>query len=334
MMPPLSIAMPVSESSQVGEARRHFARLAAEAGLSEKDCARVSLIVTELGTNLVKHARNGELLARSLAAEEGTGIVIHSIDRGPGMRNLDECQQDGFSTVGSSGIGLGTLKRQADTFDLYSLEQVGTVIAVSVVASPAPTSGLEISQINAPAPGETSCGDASMLLRHGPGATLMMIDGLGHGPHAAAAADEAMRIAREYAGKPPVELISLIHEALKKTRGAAVAIARINPPTCQLSFCSVGNISTSLVRYGHSKTLPTTNGIVGHMLSRLEAVSQPWTGLDLLVMHTDGLHAHTKVYSQPGLLVRPVSLIAGMIYGQQKRGRDDASVLVARTSKK
>ncbi|HEY9249970.1 MAG TPA: ATP-binding protein, partial [Rariglobus sp.] len=120
-LPPAALALPVSENSQVGEARRQIVRLASDGGLSAGDCARVGLIVTELGTNLVKHARNGELLARTLAGEGGVGVVIHSIDRGPGMRSVEECQRDGFSTAGSSGIGLGTVRRQADTLHIYSL---------------------------------------------------------------------------------------------------------------------------------------------------------------------------------------------------------------------
>lgn len=327
---PASIALPVSETSQVGEARRQFTRLASESGLSAEDCARVGLIATELGTNLVKHARNGELLARSLANEGGVGLVIHSIDRGPGMRNLEECQHDGYSSAGSSGIGLGTLRRKSDTFQIYSLEGVGTVIAVTVVASPPPVSRMETGLIIAPLFGETACGDAGVVLIQGAHTTFVMIDGLGHGPHAADAADEAVRVARQHAGEAPGDLILTLHEALKKTRGAAVAVARIDFRAKELCCCSVGNISTSLVRYGYSKTLPSSNGIVGHILSRPETVVMPWTGRDLLVMHSDGLHAQTKVYNQPGLLVRPAPLIAGMLYGQQKRSRDDASVLVAR----
>lgn len=330
-LPPAALALPVSENSQVGEARRQIVRLAADGGLSAGDCARVGLIVTELGTNLVKHARNGELLARTLAGEGGVGVVIHSIDRGPGMRSVEECQRDGFSTAGSAGIGLGTVRRQADTLHIYSLERVGTVIAAGIAASPPPPNGLESGLIIAPAPSETACGDACAIAPQAGHTTLLMVDGLGHGPFAADAADEAVRVMRAQAGRTPAELILSIHDALKKTRGAAVAVARIATAARELSFCSVGNITASLVRYGHSKTLPTGNGIVGHILPRPETVTLPWTGRDLLVMHSDGLHAQPRVYDQPGLLVRPPSLIAGMLYGQQKRGRDDASVLVVRT---
>ncbi|MET0263950.1 MAG: SpoIIE family protein phosphatase [Rariglobus sp.] len=328
-----SIALPVTEKSQVGEARREVTRLATEIGFSADDCARVGLIITELGTNLAKHARNGELLARSIANEGGVGLAIYSIDRGPGMRNIEECQGDGFSTAGSSGIGLGMLKRQSTTFQIYSLEQVGTIIAVTVTPAklqPVAPNGFEIGLITAPAPGETACGDAVVIVRHGAAITCMMADGLGHGPNAAEASDEAVRIARKNPSMNPGDLMTAINDALKKTRGAAVAITRIDTQSRQFSFCSVGNIATSLVRYGASKTLPSGNGIVGHIMPRIENVVMPWTGQDLLVMHSDGLHTHTKTYNQPGLLVRPAPIIAGMLYGQQKRGRDDASVLVVR----
>ncbi len=141
-----------------------------------------------------------------------------------------------------------------------------------------------------------------------------------------------MRIARAHPDRDPADLMLLVHDALKKTRGAAVSIVRITPQTSRLAYCSVGNIATSLVRHGYAKTLPTGNGIVGHMLPRLETTVLPWTGHDLLVMHSDGLHTHTQTYSQPGLLVRPLPVIAGMLYACQKRPRDDASVLVLRST--
>lgn len=330
---PPAIAIPVSEPGQVGEARRALTRLATDAGLSADDCARIGLIATELGTNLVKHARHGELLARTRLNEGGPGVVIHSIDRGPGMRNLQECMQDGFSSAGSSGIGLGTLRRQADTLDIYTLEKTGTVIAITVGVGNAPRPRLhplEIGLIIAPAPGEILCGDAIVVTRHNHATTFTAVDGLGHGPNAADAACEAVRIAREHPAAEPGQLLALIHSALRKTRGAAVAIARIDSQSRLLSFCGVGNIAAALVRHGGSKTLPASNGIVGHIMPRTESITLPWSGKELLVMHSDGLHAHSATYSQPGLLVRPASLIAGMLYGQQKRGRDDASVLVVR----
>lgn len=332
MIGPPSIAFPVTEASQIGEARRAFTRLAAQSGLSEEHCARVGLIVTELGTNLCKHAKNGELLGRTLSAEGITGLDIHSIDRGPGMGNLDLCRQDGFSTSGSSGIGLGSVQRLADTFHAYSLVPGGTVIAASVVMTVPPARGLDLGLIIAPAPGETVCGDSSGVERRGSRLLFIMADGLGHGSEAEAASAEAVRLARLEAELPPAELMTRLHEALRKTRGAAVALVAIDPAAGRLAYCSVGNTSTLLARPGGVQTLPTSNGIVGHVLPRLETVTLPWTGREVLVMHSDGINTRETVYQQPGLMVRPATVIAGMIYARQKRGRDDTAVLAARVN--
>jgi anti-sigma regulatory factor (Ser/Thr protein kinase) len=332
MIPVTSLVFPVTESSQIGEARRAFMRLAAQSGLPEDHCARVGLIVTELGTNLCKHAKNGELLGRSLTAEGIAGLDIHSIDRGPGMHNLDLCRQDGFSTSGSSGIGLGSVQRLADTFHAYSLASVGTIITTSVVLSEPPPHGLELGMVIAPAPGETVCGDSAGVERRGRRLLFVLADGLGHGPEAAEASAEAVRVARLGAEDAPAVLMARMHDALRKTRGAAAAVVSIDPDAGRLAYCSVGNTSTLLVRPGGVQTLPTSNGIVGHVLPRLETVTFPWTGRDLLVMHSDGINTRDTAYQQPGLLMRPVKVIAGMVYGRQKRGRDDAAVLVARIS--
>ena len=71
----------MGDASRVGEARRHAALLAGRAGLDEEDAGRVALIVTELGTNLLRHATQGRLL---LAVHEGSRMVeAIAIDAGP-----------------------------------------------------------------------------------------------------------------------------------------------------------------------------------------------------------------------------------------------------------
>jgi hypothetical protein len=108
-----------------------------------------------------------------------------------------------------------------------------------------------------------------------------------------------------------------------------VAVATVNRQTRQLLYSSVGNISTMIVRAGAGKLLPATNGIVGHAMRRSDEMALPWASDGMLVMFSDGLRTQLQLDLYPGLFARPPALIAGMLYGQYKRGRDDASVLVA-----
>lgn len=322
-------ALAMHDNSQVGEARRVAVRLAESARFDEERTTRVGLIATEAATNLVKHAKGGELLLRAFEGGGGAGVELLAVDRGPGMFNVQRCLEDGFSTAGSSGTGLGATRRLADVFDLYSLPQAGTVLLARVFRAPRGAAAeAEAGAVIVPLAGETASGDACAFRLAADHSSYLMVDGLGHGPHAADAAQEAIRIFRRAPERSPKAMMETIHDALRKTRGAAVAIATVDRRTRQFRYVSVGNISTTIVRAGAGKLLPSTNGIVGHAMRHIEEMVLPWTG-DGLLMHSDGLRTQARLESYPGLFARPPMVAAGMLYAQHKRGRDDASVLVA-----
>ena len=130
-------AYAVEDSSQVGSARRAALDLAGHVGLPEERAGRAALIVTELATNLAKHARSGELLLRAIQTNGGgapEGIEILAIDRGPGMRDLPRAREDGYSTAGTLGHGLGSIERQSDFFQIYS--QPSGTVAVAQLSWP------------------------------------------------------------------------------------------------------------------------------------------------------------------------------------------------------
>ena len=111
-IPSDQICMPVTESSQPAAARRAAVALAQDADLDEPAVGNLALVVTELATNLVKHARGGELLMRRLGAEGQEGIEVLSLDKGPGMSDIARSLGDGYSTAGTPGTGLGAVSAQ------------------------------------------------------------------------------------------------------------------------------------------------------------------------------------------------------------------------------
>lgn len=123
-----TIARPVTEESQVGEARRIAVALAAELGFNETDRGKVAIVTTEAAKNLVNHAREGELLLQTLKTAAGYSIEIVALDRGPGMANVGQCLRDGFSTAGTPGTGLGAIKRLSTFFDIHSVPKQGTAL--------------------------------------------------------------------------------------------------------------------------------------------------------------------------------------------------------------
>ncbi|HAA29686.1 MAG TPA: serine/threonine protein kinase [Cyanobacteria bacterium UBA8553] len=329
-----SIALPISESSQVGEARRKAIAFASRLGFNETARGKVGLVVTEVANNLAQHAQDGVLVLQSLEKNNIAGVEILALDKGPGFDNIKECLQDGFSTAGTSGTGLGAMMRLSNFFDIYSLPQVGTAILAHLWASPLPLNqprdNLQLGAVYLPKTGEEVSGDAWASAHSDHRSLLLVADGLGHGPHAANASLEAVRIFRENLHRSPKEIIEIAHAALRKTRGAAVAIALIDFEHQTVCFAGVGNIAATILSTERNRSLVSHNGTVGHEVRKIQEFIYPWPKGGLLVMHSDGLGTQWRLDRYPGLFTRHPSLIAGVLYRDFKRGRDDVAVLVAR----
>lgn len=331
----LTLVLPVSEASGAGEARRRVAALARAAGLDETDAARAALVATEVAGNLAKHTTaGGMLLVRALGVDGGApGVEIVAADAGPGIARVSEALRDGFSTAGSPGTGLGAIARQSQAFDLHSLPGSGTVLLSRVLSRGAaePAQGLELGVVNVPAPGETVCGDA-WAHTEGPGGTtaLLVVDGLGHGPGAAEAAAAAVAAFRAVPDLSPAVRLERLHAALRGTRGAAAAIAEVDPARGELRYAGAGNISGVLAGPAGTQSLVSHNGTLGSQVRAFQEFVYPWREGALLVMHSDGIATRWSLERWPGLVARHPSLAAATIFRDFLRGKDDATVVAAR----
>ena len=235
---------PIGDRSQVGEARRRVVELAARVGLGEVPREKLALLVNELGTNLVKHAGGGELLVRALPGRPALEIL--ALDKGGGMASVEECFRDGHSTSGSAGTGLGAVRRLASFVDVYSSRPGGTAIVAHVAApeGSAPAARRwEVGAVCVSKAGEEVCGDGWATVDTADGYRLMMADGLGHGLGAADAAHAAVRCFERDPTLGPAAQVSAIHQALRGTRGAAVAVVNIDRRAGVAIFAGVGNIA-------------------------------------------------------------------------------------------
>src|SRR4051794_25187070 len=118
----------VKDPSQVAEARRMAGDLARRSGFDEVDAGRVALVATELATNLVRHGGGGTLVAESFEDADGSGVELLSLDKGPGMADVQRSFSDGYSTAGSAGTGLGAVSRVADRCVVFSRPGEGTAL--------------------------------------------------------------------------------------------------------------------------------------------------------------------------------------------------------------
>ncbi|HYG74933.1 MAG TPA: SpoIIE family protein phosphatase [Planctomycetota bacterium] len=325
-----SKAVAVAEQSQVAEARREARNLAASIGLSESDRERVSIVATEMATNLVKHTPGGGALIAGVLPGR-SGIQLMALDKGPGM-DIERCIPDGFSTAGSAGTGLGAIRRLSSVFDAYSFNS-GTVVLSHIYAKgeqPGKSGELDVGAVSVPMAGEEVCGDGWEVWQNENRCVAMVVDGLGHGVQAYDAAMEARRIFSLCAGKSGIEVLENIHAALQKTRGGAAAVADIDIPGQTVSYTGAGNIS-ALVVGNTMRSMVSMNGTVGVGTLRAKAFSYAWEAGGMLIMFSDGISTHWKIEDYPGLRNRHAATIAGVIYRDYGRGRDDATVLVVKS---
>jgi anti-sigma regulatory factor (Ser/Thr protein kinase) len=319
----------VHEISQVGQARREAQRLCGKLSTDLTFAGRVALVVTELARNLVIHGGGGHVLLRELAEEPEGGIEILAIDRGPGMKNVGECLRDGYSTAGTPGTGLGAIRRMSDFFDLTTAEGRGTVICARLFSAKTKDSPRwDTGVVNVAIAGEAVCGDGWAKRETPDAIRVLLADGLGHGIYAAEAAQEAANVFLANIERPPGEALRLMHAALSKTRGAAAAVVAIQPGKSLVTVAGAGNISVRIIDAdGKSRQIASVNGTVGANLHKIQEFTAAWAPQSLLVMHSDGLTSHWDVNAYAGLLQRHPATIAGLLYRDFARGRDDATII-------
>ncbi len=329
---PASVALRVTEQSHVGEARRRAIALGVDAGLNETERGTLAVVVTEAATNLARHASEGVLLLRTVGTPS-SGVEILALDKGPGIRDLSKAMSDGFSTAGSAGHGLGAIRRMAAEFDLFSAPDIGTTLFARVNsatrAETEPDRGLA-GVVCMPVGTERACGDAWTIERSPGRALVVLADGLGHGFDAARAAAVAIRTAMERTRRSPAQIITAAHEAMRSTRGAALAVAEIDASERRLTFAGIGNIAAVIVSADGTKSLASHNGIVGHEMRTVHEFVYPWTGASCLIMHSDGMRARWQLGAYPGLAAHHPAVVAGTLFRDFARGRDDATVMAVR----
>lgn len=293
--------VPVQDPTRVRDVRVAAEEAAALAGLDDQRTASVSLVATELATNLLKHAQAGQVLidvvdpAVPREGPPGRAVQISAIDHGPGIADVEAALRDGYSSSGSLGAGLGTCRRLSDDFGLHSVPGRGTV-AVSRIGRPGGGEdasggpGAHAGGINVPFAGGDFSGDAWAWVRSGDRLTLMLADGLGHGSEAARASTAAVEELRHWARLAPAETLQKLHTALAGTRGAAVAVAQLDTWTGRLRFAGIGNVSARLREGDRWRSLLSRPGIVGvHRPHTVREDEVAWSAESLLILHTDGL---------------------------------------------
>jgi len=318
-----------------GELRRQCVSLCRECGLSEVETGSAAIITSELGTNLARHVpAGGEIVMRCLDSNDGKGIEIVSLDKGQGIYDLEKAFNDGYSTSGGLGGGLGAVRRLSSEFDIFTVPGKGTIIMSRIMApnrtARKPQAKYEIGIICLPGKSDDACGDDWATAVFPDRSLYLVADGLGHGADAALAATAAVNIFHKNVAGTTLEIARAIHAGIRHTRGAAIAIAEINSHKNMLFFTGIGNIAARIVYGDSEKNLVSHNGTAGLGARKIQEFSYPWDDDSLLIMCSDGLATRWDLSLYNGILQHHPALIAGLLYRDNNRGTDDTTVLVIR----
>jgi hypothetical protein len=236
--------------------------------------------------------------------------------------------RDGYSTGGTPGTGLGAVARLGSAFDIYSVPNRGTAVFAEMSSGPDGLARPGVTCVSKP--GEQVSGDGWYFARGQNSVIISLIDGLGHGHGAHEAATEAINSVERHHTESLERLLHRVHQNLVRTRGAALALARINLDSKVVHYAGIGNISAMICTDNGSQRLVSHHGTAGHVIPHLREFQYAWPKGATLVMWSDGLSTNIDISEHKGLLAKHPSLISSVLYRDHSRGRDDATVLVFR----
>lgn len=316
----------VVDVSAVAGCRRAAVSMAGRLGFPDTRTEQLALAVTEAAANLHKHAREGSVLLRICRDASLSGIELVAIDAGPGVADVAAAQRDGHSTAGTLGVGLGAIRRMADSTAMYSAPGRVTALAARFWPHAHQPAGPDCAGLTRPITGETECGDVYCAGYSGRALTGVLCDGLGHGPLAAAAAREAIAAVSGSPASEPAAHLERAHRRMAGTRGGALAIVGIEGSNA--AFAGLGNIAGWILAGDTRTALVSTPGIAGHQARGLRQQECTLPAGAAVVLHSDGLTSRWDARSLPGLAGQDALVMAAALLGDAAVRRDDASVLV------
>ena len=296
----------------------------------------IASAVSEIARNIVEYTKGGEVILSVIHNRSRLGLQVIARDQGPGIADLSLAMKDGYSTSRSLGLGLPGSRRLMDEFRVESTLGFGYNRDHEEVASVIQTftrslALLDYGVASFTAPNQNESGDRH-LVKTIPGGTLLaVVDGAGHGPEAAIAAQTAIGVLKAHATDEPASLVRHCHEQLRATRGAVMSLAVINCTENTLTWLGIGNIEGVLLYSGSSagvrcESMLVRPGIVGYRLPLLQPTVLPISAGDLIILATDGIRPDFGPHfgeDQP-------RAIAEYISSRCRTGLDDGLVLVAR----
>lgn len=332
--PAVQETISISDVGDLGTARLAARSMSTAIGFDERAVEEITLVVSELATNLVKHAKDGILRLRRAEEDGRTGIQIDSEDQGPGIVNVEQAIGDDFSTSGSLGCGLGTVNRLMDEFDVASRPGAGTSIVckrwLRLDVPPTLACPLVFGVATRPYPLMSVNGDTFVIQQWGESALVGVIDGLGHGQLAYRAAQAARQYVERHFDQSLDEIFRGVARTCRATRGVVMGLARFDWGRATLTFASVGNVEARVFGSPEPMNFVYPRGVLGLNARRPVVTQHRWELSNVMVLYSDGLIPHWRWSDFPHLAEASATVAAQELLRAFARETDDATVVVVK----
>jgi anti-sigma regulatory factor (Ser/Thr protein kinase)/serine/threonine protein phosphatase PrpC len=328
-IPAVAEVVPIDDEASISLVREAIRRLAAPTAMAPERSEALIAAASELGHNQLAHGSRGSMAVRSISRGGVAGLEVVAFDEGHGILDPTVALLGPARSKGSLGVGLSAAYRLCDEMDFDVRLQEGTYVAARKFAQPLPRS--EVAIFGRPIAGERESGDDAAFVRSEQALLVAVADGLGHGPEAREASARAMATVRDqHAGDLPA-LLNACDQALRGTRGAVMATARLDRSAATLTHAGAGNINTHLYRPRASRRFGSVACVLGTRgpSPRLTSETEPLEPRSLLIMFSDGITSRADLSNDLELLRQPSLVIAHQLVVRYGRTTDDALVLVA-----
>ncbi|MEW5893055.1 MAG: ATP-binding protein [Pseudomonadota bacterium] len=305
-------------------------------GFSDHKRENMALVASEMVTNQVKYAGGRGMI--QIWEQPGPTLDILALDYGPGIGDLKQAQQDGYSSTNTLGKGLGSIQRLADEIHIYTrpagASQSKSWTGTAVLARFRKGKGAQepwragLGLYARALTDERFNGDHLYLQATPNGLRWLHLDGLGHGQTAqAATADLGTCLTGQ---DPPDAVLRALDQRLRGTRGAVAILADLNLQTRQLTLHGVGDMQAYVVQDERLQRHVFPPGILGKEYKLPVAQSVGLVPRTTVLTVSDGIRRSWSEDSFPGLFQQHPQLIAYVLGNIMGRISDDQSICVVR----
>jgi serine/threonine-protein kinase RsbT len=281
-----------SEADVLTAAQRGGA-LAERLGFSRTERTQVVTAISEIAGNIWLYAGRGSVELSAADEPARVGVAVVARDEGPGIADLELALSDGYSSRGGMGLGMPGAMRLMDDFEVDSQPGRGTKVTMARWRAK-PGEALPEQPLldwSAPAAAEQAAG---LMIPFPNGVLLAAVAGLGRGEQAADATATARQVLEGHPSESPVALVQRCHEALRGSRGAALALASVSELDAWMTWLAVGRAEAVLLHPAPaeepmSEAAPALQGVVGQRLPALRAATVLVRRADALVLSSGGV---------------------------------------------